>query len=183
MHRTTMSDNVPLRDQASCVDDDYYMIDVFSYVRPATNGKTGSLHQLVMYVTKALVNSGRLDILREKQRDQNIMKIYSKIFRWKKTQGENIKAQLFLGDFHADGEIERKKVDHMKMAENVVITMPVSDASKMNVKGKLLNEVGEMILEIEEMTVNLFKFQGGETRVGIEHEYRGNEPVEQDVAS
>ena len=59
-----MSDNVPLRDQASCVDDDYYMIDVFSYVRPATNGKTGSLHQLVMYVTKALVNSGRLDILR-----------------------------------------------------------------------------------------------------------------------
>ena len=45
----------------------------------------------------------------------------------------------------------------MKMAENVVITMPVSDASKMNVKGKLLNEVGEMILEIEEMTVNLFK--------------------------
>lgn len=45
----------------------------------------------------------------------------------------------------------------MKMAENVVITMPVSDASKMNVKGILLNEVGEMILEIEEMTVNLFK--------------------------
>ena len=45
----------------------------------------------------------------------------------------------------------------MKMAENVVITMPVSDASKMNVKGKLLNEVGEMIFEIEEMTVNLFK--------------------------
>ena len=33
------------------------------------------------------------------------MKIYSKIFRWKKTQGENIKAQLFLGDFHADGEV------------------------------------------------------------------------------
>ena len=45
----------------------------------------------------------------------------------------------------------------MKMAENVVITMPVSDASKMNVTGKLLNEVGEMIFEIEEMTVNLFK--------------------------
>ena len=29
----------------------------------------------------------------------------------------------------------------------------------------------------------LFQFQGGETRVGIEHEYRGNEPVEQDVST
>ena len=59
-----MSDNVPLRDQESCVDDDYYMIDVFTYARPATNGETRSLHQLVMYITRALEDSGRLDILR-----------------------------------------------------------------------------------------------------------------------
>lgn len=178
-----MSDNVPLRNQESCVDDDYYMIDVFTYARPATNGETGSLHQLVMYITRALEDSGRLDILREKQRDQNMMKIYSNSFRWKKTQGENIIAHLFLGGFHADGNIERKKVDHMKLAENVVFTLPVSDASKMKVKGNLLNEDGKMILEIGDMNVNLFKFQGGETRAGIEHEHSGNETVEQDVAT
>ncbi|CAH3135205.1 unnamed protein product [Pocillopora meandrina] len=178
-----MSDNVPLRDQESCVDDDYYMIDVFTYARPATNGETRSLHQLVMYITRALEDSGRLDILREKQRDQNMMKIYSNSFRWKKTQGENIIAQLFLGGFQADGNIERKKVDHMKLAENVVFTLPVSDASKMKVKGNLLNEDGKMILEIGDMNVNLFKFQGGETRAGIEHEHSGNETVEQDVAT
>ncbi|RMX40226.1 hypothetical protein pdam_00014345 [Pocillopora damicornis] len=178
-----MSDNVFLRDQESCVKDDYYMIDVFTYARPATNGETGSLHQLVMYVTRALEDSGRLDILREKQRDQNIMKIYSNSFRWKKTQGENIIAQLLLGGFHADKKIERKKVDHMKLAENVVFTLPVSDASKMTVEGNLLNEDGEMILKIGAMNVNLIKFQDGETRAGIEHEYSGNEAVEQDVAT
>ena len=64
VHRIAMSDNVFLRDQESCVKDDYYMIDVFTYARPATNGETGSLHQLVMYITRALEDSGRLDILR-----------------------------------------------------------------------------------------------------------------------
>ena len=64
VHRIAMSDDVSLRDQESCVKDDYYMIDVFTYARPATNGETGSLHQLVMYVTRALEDSGRLDILR-----------------------------------------------------------------------------------------------------------------------
>ena len=54
-------------------------------------------------------------------------------------------------------QIERKKVDHMKLAENVVFTLPVSDASKMTVEGNLLNEDGEMILEIGAMNVNLIK--------------------------
>ena len=58
-----MSDNVPLRIQESCVDDDYYMVDIFSYVRPATIGGTGSRHQLAMYVTRASEDSGRLNIL------------------------------------------------------------------------------------------------------------------------
>ena len=58
-----MSDNVPLRTQRSCTEDEYYMIDVFSYARPATNGGTGSLHQLVMYITRAMEDYGRLDIL------------------------------------------------------------------------------------------------------------------------
>ena len=45
----------------------------------------------------------------------------------------------------------------MKLAENVVFTLPVSDASKMKVKGNLLNEDGKMVLEIGDMNVNLFK--------------------------
>lgn len=45
----------------------------------------------------------------------------------------------------------------MKLAENVVFTLPVSDASKMTVEGNLLNEDGEMILEIGAMNVNLIK--------------------------
>ena len=58
-----MSDNVPLRTQQSCTEDQYYMIDVFSSTQPATNGGTGSLKQLVMYITRALEDSGRLDLL------------------------------------------------------------------------------------------------------------------------
>ena len=57
----TMSDNVPLRIQESCVD--YYMVDVFSCVREATNVGTRLRHQLVMYVTRASKDSGRLNIL------------------------------------------------------------------------------------------------------------------------
>lgn len=57
-----MSDNVPLRIQESCVD--YYMVDVFSCVREATNVGTRLRHQLVMYVTRASEDSGRLNILR-----------------------------------------------------------------------------------------------------------------------
>lgn len=45
----------------------------------------------------------------------------------------------------------------MKLAENVVFTLPVSDASKMAVEGNLLNEDGEMILKIGAMNVNLIK--------------------------
>ena len=59
---STMSDNVPLRIQESCVD--YYMVDVFSCVREATNVGTRLRHQLVMYVTRASEDSGRLNILR-----------------------------------------------------------------------------------------------------------------------
>ena len=57
-----MSDNVPLRIQESCID--YYMVDVFSCVREATNVGTRLRHQLVMYVTRASEDSGRLNILR-----------------------------------------------------------------------------------------------------------------------
>ena len=45
----------------------------------------------------------------------------------------------------------------MKLAENVVFTLPVSDASNMTVKGNLLDEDGEMILEIGAMNLNLIK--------------------------
>ena len=58
----TMSDNVPLRIQESCVD--YYMVDIFSCVREAKKVGSGLRHQLVMYVTRASEDSGRLNILR-----------------------------------------------------------------------------------------------------------------------
>lgn len=180
-----MSDNVPLRIQETCVDDDYYMVDIFSYVRPETNGGTGLLHQLVMYVTRALEDSGRLDILRKLQGDPNITEIFSDSFRWKKPQGEKLIGRLSMEDFHAEKEIERKKIDYMKLAENVVYTIPVSDASVMKVKGKLLSENGEIILEMGEMNVNLLTFHCGEARAGQEHEFNdefNDEPVKQDVA-
>lgn len=58
-----MSDEIPLRTQQSCTEDEYYKIHVFSYARPATNGGTGSLKQLVLFITKALEDSGQLDII------------------------------------------------------------------------------------------------------------------------
>ena len=58
-----MSDEIPLRTQQSCTEDECYKIHVFSYARPATNGGTGSLKQLVLSITKALEDSGQLDII------------------------------------------------------------------------------------------------------------------------
>ena len=58
-----MSDEIPLRTQQSCTEDEYYKIHVFSYARPATNGGTGSLKQLVLFITKALEDSGQLDLI------------------------------------------------------------------------------------------------------------------------
>lgn len=161
-----MSDNVPLRIQESCVDDDYYMVDIFSYVRPATIGGTGSRHQLAMYVTRASEDSGRLNILQKLRGDPNTMRIFSDSFRWEKGQGEKLIGRLSMEDFHAENEIERKKIDHMKLAENVVYIIPISDASIMQFKGKLLNEHREIILEMGEINVDLLTFQGGETRAG-----------------
>lgn len=43
----------------------------------------------------------------------------------------------------------------MRLAENVTCTLPSSDASIMKVKGKLLSENGDMILEMGELDVNL----------------------------
>lgn len=174
-----MSDNVPLRIQESCVD--YYMVDVFSCVREATNVGTRLLHQLVMYVTRASEDSGRLNILREVQCDQNTKEIYTNSFRWERKKGEKLIARFIMEDFEAFKEVERRKVDHMRLAENVTCTLPSSDASTMKVKGKLLSENGDMILEMGELDVDLLTIQGGETRVGVEHEHSDNEPVEQDI--
>lgn len=177
-----MSDNVPLRTQRSCTEDEYYMIDVFSYARPATNGGTGSLKQLVMYITRALEDSGRLDLLQERL-DQdmiNVRSVYSNSFRWRKTQGAKLIARLIMGDFRAEREVERRKLDQMKLAENFVFTMPKSDASIMTVKAVLVNESQEIILETGELDMELLTFQG-ETRAGVEHEHRSNQPIEQDA--
>ena len=58
-----MSDDIPLRTQQLCTEDENYRIRVFSYARPATNGGTRSRRQLVLFITRALEDSWRLDIL------------------------------------------------------------------------------------------------------------------------
>ncbi len=55
-----MSDNIPLDAQRACTDGEYYNLDLFSYVQPPVYGNSGSLNQLIMYITRALENSDRL---------------------------------------------------------------------------------------------------------------------------
>lgn len=52
-------------------------------------------------------------------------------------------------------QVERKKIDQMKLAESFLCTMPKSDASTMIVEAKLINEKQEIILEMGELNVGL----------------------------
>ena len=58
-----MSDHIPLNSQqtcTACAEGDLYNLDIVSYVRPPVFGTEGSLNQLVMYITRAIENPGRL---------------------------------------------------------------------------------------------------------------------------
>ena len=52
-------------------------------------------------------------------------------------------------------QVERRKIDQMKLAQNFVFTMPKSDASIMTVKAILVNESEEIILETGELDMEL----------------------------
>jgi len=58
-----MSDNVPLNTQRACracAEGELYHLDMFSYVQQPVFGTEVSLNQLIMYVTSAKENPGRL---------------------------------------------------------------------------------------------------------------------------
>lgn len=177
-----MSDEIPLRTQQSCTEDEYYKIHVFSYARPATNGGTGSLKQLVLFITKALEDSGQLDII-QKQLDQdmvNVRSVYTDSFRWRKSEGTRLLAQLIMGDFQAEKKVDRRKIEEMKLGENFVFTLPKSNASFMKVEATLMNESRDIIFQARELDLELSTFQG-ETRPAVENEHEGNQPLEMEA--
>ncbi|RMX40235.1 hypothetical protein pdam_00014339 [Pocillopora damicornis] len=177
-----MSDEIPLRTQQSCTEDEYYKIHVFSYARPATNGGTGSLKQLVLFITKALEDSGQLDII-QKQLDQgmvNVRSVYTDSFRWRKSEGTRLLAQLIMGDFQAEKKVDRLKIEEMKLGENFVFTLPKSNASFMTVEATLMNESRDIIFQARELDLELSTFQG-ETRPAVENEHEGNQPLEMEA--
>jgi len=58
-----MSDNIPVNTQRACracPEEELYNLDVFSFVQPPEFGTEESLNQLMVYVTSARENSGRL---------------------------------------------------------------------------------------------------------------------------
>lgn len=177
-----MSDEIPLRTQQSCTEDEYYKIHVFSYARPAINGGTGSLKQLVLSITKALEDSGQLDII-QKQLDQgmvNVRSVYTDSFRWRKSEGTRLLAQLIMGDFQAEKKVDRRKIEEMKLGENFVFTLPKSNASFMTVEATLMNESRDIIFQARELDLELSTFQG-ETRPAVENEHEGNQPLEMEA--
>lgn len=177
-----MSDEIPLRTQQSCTEDEYYKIHVFSYARPATNGGTGSLKQLVLSITKALEDSGQLDII-QKQLDQgmvNVRSVYTDSFRWRKSEGTRLLAQLIMGDFQAEKKVDRRKIEEMKLGENFIFTLPKSNASFMTVEATLMNESRDIIFQARELDLELSTFQG-ETRPAVENEHEGNQPLEMEA--
>ena len=57
----TMSDNIPLNTQRACIaDGELYNLDVFSFVQPPVFDTEASFNQLIMNVTRAMEDSGRL---------------------------------------------------------------------------------------------------------------------------
>jgi len=74
--------------------------------------------------------------------------------------------------------VERKKIDEMKLPEKLTYTLPTSDASSMKIFAKLLSGSFETLLETEQLKVNLSLFPQNESKPGIEHECRANQPME-----
>ncbi|KAL9969795.1 hypothetical protein ACROYT_G022054 [Oculina patagonica] len=175
-----MSDNIPLDVQRAYTDGEYYNLDLFSYVQPPVYGNSGSLNQLIMYITRALENSDRLAFMQAEQIKHGMIKVYSNSFCWQKTQGSKLIAKLIMEDFHAKQQVDRRKIDEMKLAENKVFTLPSCNASIMKLVGKLMTVDKQVLLETGELNVKLSMLQG-ETRAGVEHDYCTSQPTEQEI--
>ncbi|CAH3135194.1 unnamed protein product [Pocillopora meandrina] len=181
-----MSDEIPLRTQQSCTEDEYYKIHVFSSARPDPQmAVPGSLlKQLVFPIYhKNTIDSGQLDIKIQKQLDQgmvNVRSVYTDSFRWRKSEGTRLLAQLIMGDFQAEKKVDRLKIEEMKLGENFVFTLPKSNASFMTVEATLMNESRDIIFQARELDLELSTFQG-ETRPAVENEHEGNQPVEMEA--
>ena len=52
-------------------------------------------------------------------------------------------------------QVDRRKIEEMKLAENFVFTMPNSDASFMTVEATLMNESRDIIFQTGEMDLEL----------------------------
>ena len=52
-------------------------------------------------------------------------------------------------------QVDRRKIEEMKLAENFVFTMPNSDASYMTVEATLMNESRDIIFQTGEMDLEL----------------------------
>ncbi|KAJ7382363.1 hypothetical protein OS493_035423 [Desmophyllum pertusum] len=172
-----MSDNITLQMQRACTEGDYYMMDMFSSVQPAVSGNRCSRNQVNLLITRALVDSGRLAFIKQMQSKQRMIKIYSNSFCWKKAQGSMLNVKLVMEDFQAEKQIEKKKIDEMKLSENVVFTLPSCDASIMKVVAELMDEDRNPLFETGELNVELSMPQG-ETRAGVEHDHCTNQPSE-----
>lgn len=180
-----MSDNVTTAKQRSCTalacEHKKYIMDMFSGMEPGHNGHNEARKQLFLYITTAEEN-GRKTFLQEEQIRLGLFKVHSDKFCWKKeAEAGTLIAQLEMGDFQAVKRVERKKIDEMTLPEKLTYTLPSSDASCMKLFAKLLSGSFQTLLETEQLKVNLSLFPQGETKPGIEHDYRTNQPVESSV--
>ena len=70
---------------------------------------------------------------------------HRRLFCWNSTE------QIYI----ISKQVERKKIDQMKLPEKLTYTLPTSDASSMKMFAKLLNGSFETLLETEQLKVNL----------------------------
>lgn len=177
-----MSDYIPLPTQQSCTDDEYYRINVFSYARPTPIGGTGPLKQLVMFITRALEDSALLS-MEQKQFDQgmiNLRSVYSDSFCWRKSEGTKLLAHLVMEDFQAEKQVDRRKIDEMKLGKNLIFTIPKSNASFMTMEATLMNENRDIVFQTGELDLDLSALQD-ETRPGVENVHEENQPMEMEA--
>ncbi|KAJ7382359.1 hypothetical protein OS493_035419 [Desmophyllum pertusum] len=151
-----------------------YIIDVFSYVQPGHHGYNESrIKQVLLYITRE-VESSRKAFLQEEQTRLGMIKVYSDRFCWSNAQAGMLIAQLEMGDFQAVKQVERRKIDQMKLPEKITYTLPPSNATSMKMTTRLLNESQETLLETEQLDVKLYLLPQRETKAGVEHEHSTN---------
>ncbi|XP_073253853.1 uncharacterized protein [Porites lutea] len=69
-------------------------------------------------------------------------------------------------------QVDRRKIDEMRLLEKMTFTLPPSNASFMKVKAKLIDEKSEneILLETEQLNVPLSVLPQSDTKPAVEHE-------------